>query len=268
MTYRLLIVTFYCDLPNLKICLFLLNQFWKSDKSITIVYNLKLNKNYKEIEEDKVLSFIKKCAEEILIDWDYEIKLGVDSPNLVGWAEQQLDKVIFSANHKTEYTIVFDCKDFVYDYFKFDDFFYENKIKIKQIDDYCNSFVEYCQNFFPVEINDIHPQPLTPWIWKNSEVKEVYDYLIRNFGNLEYWGDNFLGTEYMDWFYYKKYILKQNINEKFYITEDRQFSIFQHHRLRDTHKIEETSEILLNIGVPTSYVEEWKNSILKFAAIP
>jgi len=267
MTYRLLIVTFYCDLPNLKICLFLLNQFWKSDRSITIVYNLKLNKHYREVEEDKVLNFIKNCAEEILIDWDYEIKLGVDSPNLVGWSEQQLDKVIFSANHKTEYTIVFDCKDFVYDFFKFEDFFYENKIKIIEIADECKAFVEYSRPFFPIDINDIHPHPLSPWIWKNSEVKDLTTCSSKNFGKLEECS-NYTTVCYMDWFYYKKYILKQNINEKFYFTKDREFPTFQHHRLRDIHKIKETSEILSNIGVPINYVTEWKNSVLKFAIIP
>lgn len=260
MTHRLLISTFYNDLPNFKICVNLLNKYWEGNKALTVIYSLMLP-NGALLDKNEIVTFLEKTLSENLLDWDYVIKPALKTKMKSGWEEQQLSKLFYSQEHNEDYTVIFDSKDFIHSKMYFEDFFRNSKMKVIPLDQGCYKFIDRCRSLFDLSKNTFHPDPISPWVWENKVLKDLYKMITENFGDYLLW-EYFPGSEYMNYYYFKTITLKQ---DSFLVLDNRNLNIFQHHRLRDLSLLHNNGKILRNVGISNEDVIEWQLSNIKMA---
>lgn len=258
MDHSLLVVTYYNDLPNFRMFVNLLNKFWKSNKKIKIIYSLKTgNKEY--LNEDMVLPFINKCIQDFLIDWDVTILKGLET-NLNGWHEQQLNKMYFSAEDNQNYTIVFDCCNFLTHELFFNNLFKNGKPILLPCDTNITEHEE-CKKIFNINEPFIFPASLTPWVWKNFDIFNTQNFLFQKFNTYEHW-EIYPGTEFLNHYCYKVHIEKDN---DFYIIRKRKNGVLYHHRLRNILHISQHAKKLNELGIDDNEINFWKDNLVPYA---
>lgn len=256
MNHSLLVVTFYDDLPNFKIFCFLLNKFWQGTKKIKIVYSTS-TKIPKELIDKDILDEINNVTQLFLKDWEIEIIKGPKTKSRL-WFEQQWYKVLYSSYDNEDYTIVFDCKNFISSPMNIDDFIENNNILY--VESSYDKFTKYCEDYFNTTL-DSNISMITPNIWKNNEVLAYKEYLIKKSGLAENWIIFPCEADYVGYYFFKKHVLKYNNFKKVLHNVGFVSKIKKHHRIRQFNKIDETAKWLQKQGLDLIYIEEWiKNS--------
>lgn len=252
MNHSLLIVVFYDDLPNFKIFCYLLNKFWQGNKKIKIIYS-KSTKIPKELIDKNILDEISKTTKLFLTNWDIEIIKGLKT-KLRLWYEQQWYKVLFSSFDNEDYTIVFDCKNFISSPMNVDDFIENNDILYIESD--VDKFTKYCVEYFNTTLES-NISMITPNIWKNNEVLAYKEYLIKKSGLAENWFIFPCEADYIGYYFFKKHVLKHNNFKKASHKVGFVSKIKKHHRTRQFKDINLTAIWLKELNLDLIYIEEW-----------
>lgn len=258
MDYELLLVTFYNDLPNFRMCLNLLSKFWQGNKKITIVYSLKTPHNT-SVTRKMIVPAIENAVETFLYEWEYTVKEG-QVTNLDGWDEQQVNKIFYSALIQSDYILVFDCKNFCTQPVCHKNFFKKDKI-IVEVDSSGLEFVTQSKEYFNVKKYPYIASPLTPWVWDTKGVRNLNEYLINREGNISNW-KRFPGSEYINYFFYKMFVEKDDI---FLPINRRSDGIIHHHRTRNICEIYDVVNMLKNKNIEEQEIELWKTTIVPYA---
>jgi hypothetical protein len=231
-----------------------LQKFWKSNKKITIVYGLKTQST--QIDQNQILPFIEDAVNTFLYDWEYTIVQGLTT-TLNGWLEQQVNKIHYSCSQET-YTIVFDCKNFLFQNLYFESYFKDNKVIVTPIIDSSLSMFDDTKKYYPNIDLPFIPEPLTPWIWKNELVQKMKTYLIEKTNNWE----NFNGSEFLSYYLYIIAFEKRN---DFYLVNKRYDGVTYHHRLRNISEIELRAEALKKVGIIDLEISIWEKTVVPYA---
>ena len=183
---KIIVVVFWKDLPQFAVFCYCLNRFWTGKKSIKIIVSNKVNKEHNKditrVNSKKILQQVNKITSKHLIGWDCEIKLGQNNFWAAGWDEQQIYKVVESANLTCEESIVLDCKDWLIKPFGLSDLkTNEGQYLIKIYPD--TSELPDRGNFYANAVVYLNskdtriPENLTPWIWNNYDVKKFLEFI-------------------------------------------------------------------------------------------
>lgn len=254
----ILIIVFYNDLPNFRMCLYCLNKFWKSKKRIKIVYSLKAINDViisKEIMVAEINDALK-C-----LDKTWEISISETPTGAISrYDDQQLYKYYHSAFSDDQYTVVFDCKVFCINDINFTDFFLDNKIKIttSDVDSWVVASVSIFKDY--AEISGKIALPLSPWVWKNSNVLATLTFLEEKHGSLIS-NKFFPGSEFVNVFLYTKFVL---MKDEYISVEDKNLPIRAHHRERNCLQINDTANILYKAGVSKDEIERWHRDLMYY----
>lgn len=260
MDYKLLVVTYYNDLPNFRMFLNLLNKFWRGYKKIKIVYSLKSEGNT-YVTQEMILPFIQESVDLFLSTWDYQIVLGLDN-KLMGWHEQQLNKMWFSASEDNEHTIIFDCQNFLTHDLFLDNIILNNKAIVIPINAESKHLVDTSRQIFDCPNVQMIPDPLTPWIWKNQTVLDMQTHLFKKYGDHDNW-DEYPGSEFLNYFFYKS---KTTNSDDFLFVKRRVNGIRYHHRIRNIYQIKEICfRLEYDLDVSKDEIAKWKETIVPYA---
>ena len=254
-SYSLLVVTFYNDLPNLRIFLFLLNKFWLGNKDIKIIYSLKAN--YDQLIE---ASYIRPLVEDAVTllgkEWNVQV-CEAQYNELSGYNDQQYSKYLYSESSDKTWTVVFDCQNFLINFCDFKDFFVNNKV-ISLRDDVVDLWTKCAKE--DLQLGQEEPncsiEPLTPWVWKNSDVANTKNFLISKFGPLET-RKGFPGSEYVNVYLYKLFVEMNNEEDLYCFVKNRNLPVLYHHRIRNIDHIQNNAYILKRAGVPDNEIIRW-----------
>lgn len=262
MNHNLLVVVFYDDLPNFKIFCYLLDKFWQSNKKIKIIYS-ESTKIPKELIDKNISNEITDITKLFLKNWDTEIIRGPRT-KLRLWFEQQWYKVLFSSYDNEDYTVVFDCKNFICQKISIDDFIEDNNILY--IESTTDKFTKYCEKYFNINL-DSNISMITPNIWKNNEVLAYKNYMIEKSGPSESWIVFPCEADYVGYYFFKKHILKHNNFKKTSQKAGFVSKIKKQHRIRQFKNIDITAKWLQEQNLNSIYIEEWVNNSTKIYSI-
>jgi hypothetical protein len=215
---QLLIVVYWCDLPQFKLFCYSINQFWKGNKKIKIVITTKVHKEHNKdttrVNKNKIVKEVLETARTYLKDWKYDIVVRNEITWAGGWNEQQVLKVFDSAKCSEEHIIVFDCKDVLFKDLYYYDFIDQNKNYLitiaKNVKEEHHSSYKYWNL---KHLKEFFPENLTPWIWNRYDLQ---DYIIEiqkkekiKFRYIEFYPGNF---EIENYFVYLRNIKKTAVS--------------------------------------------------------
>lgn len=182
MSDMLLVVVYDQDLPQFDVMSWCLNCNWQGYKNITVVY-----------QGDIGSTVLDVVAKNFSADWQVNCVNGDSlAPNLSGYDQQQVQKIIFSIQSGFEHVIVFDCKDFLLKPANSNLFKKDNKflyVPTVPNDTFSNFYpVEFAAIKTPSSSPDIVPVLiLTPWIWNTSQLTRYWNHVLNIFGNIPLW---------------------------------------------------------------------------------
>lgn len=182
MSDKLLVVVYNQDLPQFNVMTWCLNKNWQGNKNISVVYQGNIQSQVSEIIN-------KNFSDQWQIDC---IDGSAFAPNLSGYDQQQVQKIICSIQSGYEHVIVFDCKDFLLKPANGNLFKKDNKfLYVPTIP------TDTFSNFYPVEFEaiktptsspDIVPVLiLTPWIWNTNQLTRYWNHILQIYGNIPQW---------------------------------------------------------------------------------
>lgn len=290
---QILVVVYWCDLPQFELFCYSLNRFWKSNRSIKIIISTKVHKdickNVTRVNAKRILNKVKNITKTHLCNWNCQIKIGEKNLLAAGWSEQQIYKVFESAN--TSYTsiketVVFDCKDIFLTDLTVNNFKNKNNhYLIKTIPNAKQYNQERNINFSPLEYwssnTNTLPLNLTPWIWNNRDVHRFMRELERrdkeNLLDMEFFPGNF---EIETFFIFVKEVSR--LPRSHYVSDDNKqekikmmfvptnstvdirslsdINILKIHRTNFDQKFlaDNSVKILYHYDFPKSLIENWK----------
>lgn len=189
-------------------------------------------------------------------DWEYQVYQG-PTENLDGYSLQQVYKLYYS--NTGEYTVVFDCQNFLLSEVKFEDFFVDGKIQVTPL---ANEDWYRTVNLFPgadkVKLFD----PLTPWVWKNEDVRGTVRYIEDQLGSLLFFDNVHFFSEYIAVTLYATVVLGKT--EQYQMVMGRDIDVHYHHRARNLPDVAHTARVLGGVGVPDDEIERWTTEVVQY----
>jgi hypothetical protein len=191
---KLLVVTYGPDLPQLEMFLYCLQKNWKGNQFLTIVFG----NNTDPCEVENIVN------RSTLSEWNIEIHNG-SRPEVNGYTEQNLSKIIYSIDQRFQDVIVFDSKDFLLKTMNFETFKFHNRYRTTFYNPN-QALVELYPDTQRIFDQDISHVPsilnLTPWIWNVQQLKKYWIYMNNRFGDYQTWHSMPGGNEIDSFFAY------------------------------------------------------------------
>lgn len=188
---KLLVATYHEDLPQFEMFCYCINKNWQGNRFLTVV-----------LGQGTDINRVRCIADSMLPAWTVEIKhCSIDHDN--GYLQQEINKVVYSIDHRFTDVIVFDSKDFMIRPCQFSMFYSDNKYRTTYYypDQY---LVDICPEILESTTQDVSKVPfilnLTPWIWNVKQLSRCWNNLNQRFGNYQQWQRFHGGSEIYSFF--------------------------------------------------------------------
>ncbi len=186
MNEKLMVMTYDLDLPQLMMMCHCLDKNWKGQKKLTIV----CGKSGRGLEKSYCIDQTHIILDQYMADdWIVDVVPSVESHMTSGVDELQLNKVLFSLDIDTTDTIVLDSKDFLLKPADLSDFIIDGNYRVQyfQTDQKFSSIYPTISKFIDVADDLPATLVLSPWVWKNSQVRNYWQLVQQIFGPYYTW---------------------------------------------------------------------------------
>jgi hypothetical protein len=182
MNYRMLVTTFYGDLPQFKMFCHCLAKNWKGVPDLIVCIGAGENTQvYREITDSAFPAA-----------WKIDIKESLHSYPTAGYTEMQVNTVYYSVTSGADAVIIWDCKDFVLKPCDLNMFVKDGQYRLtKRFHDIKMVDMGYdFTGFLDVPFDDLPGlNNIRPWIWNVEQLTRCWNYLNQRFGDCSTWHD-------------------------------------------------------------------------------
>lgn len=196
-----MVMTYDLDLPQLMMMCYCLNKNWKGNKNLTIV----CGKSGRGLEKSYCMDQALAMTEQYMSkDWIINVVPSEESQMTTGVDELQLNKILFSLDTDTTDTIVIDSKDFLLKPTDLSDFIVDGKYRVQyfQTNETLPSLYPTVNKFINVPDDLPATLVLSPWIWKNSQVRKYWQEVQQVFGPYKTWKEFPFFCEWVGFYVY------------------------------------------------------------------